>query len=274
MAEKQFDYGQNWMDFSNSALDEKKIEQARDDFKKLFFGVELQDKSFLDIGFGQGLSLLIATEMKAKTAGCDINPKCGEVIKKNISLFPGLMKTDIPLFIGSILDDQTVARLKDYSKEGFDIVHSWGVMMTTGNMKKAIANAGSLVKKNGHLVIAVYNRHWSTFGWLIVKYITVHLPRFLQKAMCLLFYPIIYLAKFMVTGKDPLKKERGMDFYYDVVDWVCGYPYEYASVDEMKAILKPLGFELKTVIPPVVPTGCNEFVFNKSVEIPILKPIT
>jgi len=33
-------------------------------------------------------------------------------------------------------------------------------------------------------------------------------------------YPVIWLAKLAVTGKDPNSKERGMDFYYDVVDWV------------------------------------------------------
>jgi 2-polyprenyl-3-methyl-5-hydroxy-6-metoxy-1,4-benzoquinol methylase len=263
MPQKQFDYGQNWMDFSDKALDEKKIEQARIDIKRLLSGVELRDKSFLDIGFGQGLSLLIATEMKAKTVGCDINPKCKEVIKKNISLFPELKNVDIPIFLGSILETATVEKLKDYSKEGYDIVYSWGVLMTTGNMKKAIENAASLVKKNGRLVIAIYNRHWSSLGWLFIKYMAVHLPQFLQKAMVMFFYPIIYLAKLIVSGKDPMKKERGMDFYYDVVDWVCGYPYEYGSVDEIKAILKPLGFELKTVLPPSAPTGCNEFIFIK-----------
>ena len=39
----------------------ERVEQAREDFADLFGGIPLRDRSFLDIGFGQALSLLIAT---------------------------------------------------------------------------------------------------------------------------------------------------------------------------------------------------------------------
>lgn len=45
-----------------------------------------------------------------------------------------------------------------------------------------------------------------------------------------------------MTGSNPLKQFRGMDFYFDVVDWVGGYPYEYASREEVIAMVEPLGF--------------------------------
>ena len=54
--------------------------------------------------------------------------------------------------------------------------------------------------------------------------------------------------------------KRGMDFMHNVIDWVGGYPYEYASVDEMMAQLKSLGFDILNVRRASVPTGCNEFV--------------
>ena len=59
------------------------------------------------------------------------------------------------------------------------------------------------------------------------------------------------------------KKERGMSPWRDVVDWVGGYPYEYASIDEVVESLKSKGFRIRKAIPAKVPTGCNEFVFEK-----------
>jgi hypothetical protein len=44
--------------------------------------------TFLDIGFGQGFSLLSARSLGARAVGCDINPKCHEVIERNRTLFP------------------------------------------------------------------------------------------------------------------------------------------------------------------------------------------
>ena len=75
--------------------------------------------------------------------------------------------------------------------------------------------------------------------------------------------PIIYGAKFIVTGKNPKKQSRGMDFYYDVIDWVGGYPYEYAAIREMDSFISRMGFKKVKSIPAQVPTGCNEFIFER-----------
>ena len=56
-----------------------------------------------------------------------------------------------------------------------------------------------------------------------------------------------------------------MDFMHNVIDWVGGYPYEYASVDEMTAQLKSLGFQDNRP-PASVPTGCNEFVGRRGIK--------
>ena len=63
--------------------------------------------------------------------------------------------------------------------------------------------------------------------------------------------------------QSPMRKERGRDFYYDVVDWVGGYPSQYAAAEEVQALLKKSGFECLRFRPPRVPTGSNEFVFKK-----------
>jgi hypothetical protein len=60
-------------------------------------------------------------------------------------------------------------------------------------------------------------------------------------------YPVIYLAKWIVTGSNPRNQLRGMDFYFDVIDWVGGYPYEYASRDEVLTMVEPMGFTCSRV---------------------------
>jgi 2-polyprenyl-6-hydroxyphenyl methylase/3-demethylubiquinone-9 3-methyltransferase len=263
---KQFDFGQNWSEFSTNAATDERVAPARAHCSALMKGLDLEGKSFLDIGFGQGFSLLSARARGAVAVGCDINPKCHEVIDRNCALFPGVADDPMPLHVGSILDDSTVAVLRSMRAAGgygFDIVHSWGVLHHTGNLRRALANAGSLVLPGGHLVIAIYNRHWSSLPWLWIKALYVHSPRWIQRLMIGALYPVIWMAKLAVTGTDPKSKERGMEFYYDVVDWVGGYPYEYRTIGEMEEMCRPLGFALVRAVPAIVPTGCNEFVFRK-----------
>lgn len=261
---KQFDFGENWKNFSQNALTDERLAQSKQDFQKLVQEIDLNGKSFLDIGFGQGLGLLNASTLGAKIVGNDINPKCAEVLKFNQQRFPNLKDQTFPVVVGSILLPENVEKLRQQTdNQGFDVVHSWGVLHHTGNMQKAIENATSLVAKKGIFILAIYNRHWSSFAWWLIKWFYCHVPSFLQKTLDYIFYPIIYTAKFLVTGKNPLKKERGMNFFHDVIDWVGGYPYEYASIEEMQKMMANLGFEMLKAIPAEVPTGCNEFIFRK-----------
>ncbi|MDD5069483.1 MAG: class I SAM-dependent methyltransferase, partial [Candidatus Omnitrophica bacterium] len=62
--------------------------------------------------------------------------------------------------------------------------------------------------------------------------------------------------------KNPFKRERGMSFYYDLIDWLGGYPYEYASIDEVVDCFSRLGFSVLRVKKASVPTGCNEYLFK------------
>lgn len=255
----QFDFGQNWQEFSENSLSSAKVAQARDHFRELLAGVPLAGKTFLDIGFGQGLSLLLAHQAGARVTGIDINPKCAEVVARNKPVVG--VTEPIETHVGSILDPAAVVQLGGRT---FDVVHSWGVLHHTGAMYKAIDQACGLVADDGTLVLAIYNRHWSSRPWLAIKWLYCVLPAFLQKLMIWFFYPVIMLAKLLVTGKNPFRMTRGMDFYYNVVDWVGGYPYEYASIAEMEAYLSGKGFRLDKAVPARVPTGCNEFIFTKT----------
>jgi len=270
----QFDFGQNWLEFSRVALTPARIAAADREFARLHKDVPLDGRSFLEIGFGQGLSLLFAQQKGARVVGCDINPKCAEALAITRRHFPAL-PIEPPLVVGSILKSDVVFRLRTISPSGdglYDIVHSWGVLHHTGDMATAFVHAAGLVRPSGHLVVAIYNRHWSSRPWLLIKWLYVHSPGFLRRAMVGLLYPVIYAAKWLVTRRNPSEQQRGMDFFHNVVDWVGGYPYEYASIGEMTARLAPLGFILIKAVPAEVPTGCNEFIFRLTGDAPARKP--
>lgn len=219
----------------------------------------------MDIGFGQGLSLLNAARMGARASGLDVNPLCGEVIRNNRRHYPELDGVDIPLQIGSILDPAIVHRLRAASPggNGYGVVHSWGVLHHTGDMDTAIRHAASLVAPGGVFIIALYNAHWSNWGWLGIKAAYNRFP-LLRLPLVWMLFPVIGLAKFAVTRTNPFRKERGMNFYYDVVDWVGGYPYEWEDADSTRLRMKRLGFSEIRFTPPPTPTGCNEFVFKRA----------
>lgn len=254
----RFAFGKNWQSYSQKALTPERIEHARQAFRDLLVGIDLQGRRFLDIGFGQGLSLLTAVEMGAEATGIDIDKDNLQSLRLTREAMGCSGMPEIQ--VQSILDDEFVQA----NRGRYDVVHSWGVLHHTGNMTQAIKNACELVAADGWFICAIYNRHWSSFFWKAVKWIYNKLPSPFQRLLVALLYPVIYLAKWLVTGQNPKKKKRGMDFFHDVVDWVGGYPYEYAGVEEILKLVGGLGFECVRCIPAQVPTGCNEFVFKRT----------
>jgi 2-polyprenyl-3-methyl-5-hydroxy-6-metoxy-1,4-benzoquinol methylase len=267
----QFDFGQNWVNFSKRALTKQKIDGARKDFQNLFSGIDLRNKQMLDIGFGQGITLLLSREAGASVYGNDINPKCRDALQQSAKVMG--LSPDIPVIVGSILNNSTIEMLKSsVPDDSFDIVHSWGVLHHTGDMHRAIANAASLVKPGGYFICAIYNRHITSKLWLFIKWFYCSAPSIVKFLMIAVMYPLIFAAKFAVTLRNPFNQMRGMDFYYNVIDWVGGYPYEYASVNELIDIVSRHGFTCIKSVPAEVPTGCNEFVFTKSTTAHQLQP--
>ena len=72
------------------------------------------------------------------------------------------------------------------------------------------------------LSVAIYNKHVTSPVWKFIKWFYNQVPRLVQRFMIVFFAGIIWIAKFLVTRRNPLKKERGMDFSFDVIDWVGG----------------------------------------------------
>jgi 2-polyprenyl-6-hydroxyphenyl methylase/3-demethylubiquinone-9 3-methyltransferase len=252
-----FGFGRNWLSYSERALDQDKVKQARAAFGTLFQDIAMRDRRFLDIGFGQGLGLFLAQEAGADVLGIDVDPLCAAALDATHRFFPALKPPRIQLV--SILDPNFLR--EQGAAGGFDIVHSWGVLHHTGQMWNAIRNAAALVKDDGIFVISIYNRHWSSPLWRIFKFIFNHLPRFLQEVSVAMLHPI-----FRMRARALAKEEtsRGMDLRHDIRDWLGGYPYEYAGLAEVRDSIARLGFDLVRCHPTLGFTGCNEFVFHKS----------
>jgi SAM-dependent methyltransferase len=254
-----FDFGKNWQDYSTRVLDEPRLDSAKTSLQALLGGDSLEGKSFLDIGFGSGIFSIGASLLGANPVrGIDISAESVAAADANAARF--LSDAKAPEFRqGSILDPKTQQELGSA-----DIVYSWGVLHHTGHMWEAIRNTAALVATDGVLSIAIYNKHITSPLWNVIKWFYNISPAIVKRAMYYLMIPVIVTAKFLVTGKNPLNKRRGMDFFVDIIDWIGGYPYEYATPQEVIDFVTALGFELITETKATTPIGCNEFVFRKT----------
>jgi SAM-dependent methyltransferase len=253
-----FDFGANWQGFSSERLGAERVAAARDSLKTLLRRDSLRGASFLDVGCGSGLFAIAAHQLgAARVTGIDVNPRCVAVSEANcVRLAP---TAAIRFLTASVLDEDGMKSLGL-----FDIVYAWGSLHHTGAMWQAIRNVTQVVSPGGTLALSIYNKHWTSPVWKRVKWFYNQLPSLGQRVMASIFGGIIYSAKFAVTRRNPLVKERGMDFWYDVIDWIGGYPYEYAEPKVVQSYVEEHGFALGRFIPAQVPTGCNEFVFGRS----------
>ena len=157
----------------------------------------------------------------------------------------------------------------------FDIVYSWGVLHHTGRMWDALENAALPVAPAGKLFIAIYNDTGSqSRRWHQIKKIYNELPRPARvpfavavtlpgelKALAgatLRRRPSEYLRLWT-----DYRSRRGMNRWHDILDWVGGYPYEFATPDEIFDFYRARGFTLTRMKCGGVGFGCNEFVFER-----------
>lgn len=129
-------------------------------------------------------------------------------------------------------------------------------------MHRAFENVLARLADGGLLIIAIYNRTATSAFWRHYKRIYNLLGEPLRTIMVLgVFLPRALVR--LLRGRHPLQGDRGMNIWYDARDWAGGYPYEYASADEIVEHFAARGLTLK-LLKPTRLTGCNEFTFEKS----------
>ena len=263
--ETRFKFGNNWSRFLQ-VLDEERIAQAERSLSEMLGLSSLAGKTFLDIGSGSGLFSLAARRLGARVHSFDYDAQsvaCTAELRRRF--FDG--DADWKVEQGSALSKDYLSALGQ-----FDIVYSWGVLHHTGQMWPALENAALPVKHGGLLFIAIYNdQGWKSTVWTAIKFLYNKLPFGLKYLISVPYFLGLYgciLIRDTVKG-DPIRTwkiyrtRRGMSPWYDVVDWVGGYPFEVASVPMLTQFYTSRGFETIRIVDVAPRLGCNELVFRK-----------
>lgn len=230
---------------------------------------QLNGKRFIDIGSGSGLFSLAARRLGATVHSIDYDPQsvsCTAELRRQFFGDDECWTVEE----ASVLDREHLETLGR-----FDVVYSWGVLHHTGQMWLALENAQRLVADGGKLFIALYNDTGSQSArWLWIKRTYNKLPSLFRLPFAVLVsapgefktlasaFVRLRLNEYVASWRG-YKNRRGMSRWYDIVDWVGGYPYEVATPDEVFEFLKSCGFVLTKLNVGRVGLGCNQFVFAK-----------
>ena len=265
----RFGFGRNWKKYL-STLSDADIEIARESLLTMISGADgtvtaktIEGKRFLDVGCGSGLFSLCARSAGCKVVSFDYDPdsvSCAKELKARY--YPD--DSDWTVLQGSVLDKEFLTSLNTY-----DIVYAWGVLHHTGDMWTAMDNVTSLTKNGGTLCLAIYNdcglRSQVWHG--VKRFYNFNVATKVVTSMVYVPYRIGRMAISSIRRRTNLfaayKRERGMHVVTDLLDWIGGYPYEYAKWKEVVDFFSERRFIASTVTPSDG-TGNHQFVFVRS----------
>ena len=266
----RFEFGKNWKRFLDSLTDER-VELAEKSLSSYLELPRLDGLRFLDVGSGSGLFSLAARRLGATVVSFDYDPhSVGCTAELRRRYFPDDPRWTV--MRGSVLDPEFLSGLGPA-----DVVYSWGVLHHTGAMHTAFENIKSLVPVGGRLFIAIYNDLGEvTDRWWRKKQRYNSLPRPLRLAFAL---GIIGASEARTLSAHLRRRElrtyirtwtqyqhhsvRGMSRWHDWIDWIGGFPYERAGIEEVVDAFANSGFRLTKLVDRSSGYGCNEFVFRR-----------
>lgn len=251
----RFSFGKNWAGYSKQ-ISAETVSASISHIKSLLQVDNLDNSTFLDVGSGSGLSSLAASRLGADVMAFDYDEDSVACTRSIQNQFDS---ATWPVKQGSVLDKQFMQSLGEY-----DYVYSWGVLHHTGDLDLAMNNILIPLKEKGVLYLALYNdQGWISKYWYLVKYLYNQndLLRFL---MIFLHSPYLYFMRIAYRKyikREPL--ERGMHLWFDMLDWLGGYPFEVITPEKVIDFYRQHGLVLKHSVLCGNKHGCNEFVFQK-----------
>lgn len=267
----RFKFGANWIRFLEVLSDER-ISAAEKSLTEMMEGENFQGIRFLDAGSGSGLSSLVARRLGAKVTSFDFDPQsvaCTEELKRRYF-------ADDPEWIierASILEGDSFTHLGS-----FDVVYSWGVLHHTGAMWLGLENMISAVAPGGRLFVAIYNdQGWKSHCWWLIKFIYNKTPRILQPVYAytlgavvttlnLIKYTIKLRPMMAIAPLIGYQRSRGMSVTHDLIDWIGGFPYEFATFEVIQNYMEARGFQLQKG-KRAQSLGCHEMIFRSIEEV-------
>jgi hypothetical protein len=232
---RRFQFGRNWSRFLKH-LDDERIREAERSLMEM-----------LGTGSGSGLFSLAARRLGARVHSFDFDPDsvaCTSALRNRF--FP-----DDPSWTverGSILDAAYVRSLGPA-----DVSYAWGVLHHTGAMWSAMENAASSVAPGGFLYIMIYlDRGLNSRVWHRIKetYCSGPLGRAAVLGIFIPYFVVRGLVEDLIRLRKPwaryrdYKKERGMSLFFDWIDWLGGYPFEFATPEQVVSFCRQRGFVL------------------------------
>jgi len=252
---RRFAFGKNWRRFLTS-INSERLAAAERSLRDMLEIERLDGARFLDVGSGSGIFSLAARNLGARVHSFDYDPDsvaCAEGLKA--TRFPNDSQWTIAR--ASALDTTYLSGLGDW-----DVVYCWGVAHHTGDMWRALGNVADCVAPAGKLFVAIYNdQGLISRYWLRVKR-AYNSNWALRMAITAFHLPYLFFGRLIsrvLTGR--LMAARGMSLWYDMVDWLGGYPFEVAKPEAVFDFFRKRGFSMLTFRTCGGRHGCNEFVF-------------
>ena len=270
-SEVTFSFGRNWQVFLKT-IDEERIQNAQHSLTDFLGTDSFAGKTFIDIGCGSGLFSLAAVRLGSdRVVSFDVDPFSVHCCRHLHTQAGNPSHWEI--YQGSVLDGVFLSSLGT-----FDIVYSWGVLHHTGRMWDAVQSSAELVRPEGHYYIALYNKilgrsgspSWIHPFWLGVKRLynahpTVGVYVLEPLAMAAYLTMVVARLESPVRHIRNYKSYRGMSWRTDATDWLGGYPYEFATVEEVFKFVRARFPEFTLVNLRVTSgRGLNWYLFRRS----------